>query len=136
MHTRVDFAPVLAEVEQVEAKAGVAPVLAAIQQHKTLVGSAPVIISLVFSGRAEAELPLHPTSPLAVSLSLFYLYTRRKALQLGERLSGWNAPDAMFTRSGAQCIQKAPNDREFLEQVPNAIEFCSQNKNNCICVRA
>ena len=44
-------------------------------------------------------------------------------MQLGERLSGWNAPAEMFTRSGAQCIQKAPNDREFLEQAPNAIEF-------------
>ena len=41
VHTRVDFAPVLAEVEQVEAKAGVAPVLAAIQQNKTLVDFAP-----------------------------------------------------------------------------------------------
>ena len=45
-HTRVDLAPVLfcpllAEVEQVEAKAGVAPVLAAIQQNKTLVDFAP-----------------------------------------------------------------------------------------------
>ena len=39
----MDFAPVLAGVEQVEAKAGVAPVLAAIQQNKTLVDFAPVI---------------------------------------------------------------------------------------------
>ena len=57
-HTRVDLAPVLfgpllAEVEQVEAKAGVAPVLAAIQQNKNLVDFAPVIISLVFEVAAQ-----------------------------------------------------------------------------------
>ena len=67
----MDFAPVLAEVEQVEAKAGVAPVLAAIQQHKTLVGSAPVIISLVFEVAAQKQSShctqlLHWQSPLVV----------------------------------------------------------------------
>ena len=53
VHTRVDFAPVLAEVEQIEAKAGVAPVLAAIQQNKTLVDFAPASNCMIASGIAR-----------------------------------------------------------------------------------
>ena len=47
------FGPLLAEVEQVEAKAGVAPVLAAIQQNKTLVDFAPASNCMIASGIAR-----------------------------------------------------------------------------------